>query len=116
MRFPVHTTLSPSRPAGAPAVLVGSQRLPIGSYRPPVLTSAYVPDSWPPQTTMKEPVQTVFWSLRNDGAPTCETGLQESRAGLYRPAVSAVGSPQGVPPQTIISFPVQAADWTLLEG
>ena len=82
---PVQTAVWFMRSAGAPAVAVGDQELPIGSYCPPVL-KRFVP-FWPPQTIIFVPVHTAVWVVRAVGAPTVDVVDQESATGSYSPPV-----------------------------
>ena len=54
---PVHTAAFPERPAGAPVVVMATQRSVLGLYLLPVFSSPCAPN--PPQTIISVPVHTA---------------------------------------------------------
>jgi len=80
-----------------------------GSYRPPELRTTENPSLFPPQMTMRLPVQTAEWSVLAIGALTVEVGIQVSLRGSYWPPVLKMPEVDPLPPQIIMRFPVQTA-------
>src|SRR5437667_8545378 len=103
MREPVHTAVWLVRAEGAAAVVMGFQVSVAASYRAPVLVKPALALSYPPQTSMCEPVHTAEPA---DGAPVTVMAVQVSVAGSYCAPV-LVNPPN--PPQTSMRDPVHTA-------
>jgi hypothetical protein len=90
---------------GALVMLVAVQLSVLGLYLPPVFKE--LNDwSWPPQTIISLPVQTVVCNSRAEGALVMLVAVQLSVPGSYLPPLFRLLIPSN-PPQTIISPPVQ---------
>src|SRR5581483_836739 len=76
---PVHATASfPNSPKGDG--VMGLQTLRTGSYAAPSSAEGFSA-VLPPQMIISDPVQTDANRHRGEGAPTCDTGVQESWIG-----------------------------------
>ena len=71
--------------------------------------------SYPPQTIISVPVQTIAWADLAEGEPVMLDDFQVFAAGLYIPPVFNRANPS-YPPQTIISVPVQTSVHVLALG
>src|SRR5512139_3528039 len=90
----------------------GGPRRSGSSSIPPVLVTVVVePDSLPPQTIIREPVQTAVWKNRVIGAPVRVGGAQSFATASSAPLVLVVTRHVPAPPHTIIREPVQTAVW-----
>lgn len=85
MRLPVHTPVWYQRALGAPVSVVLCQFAVDGLYRPPVFTVVLPGTTMPPQSTIREPVQTAVWLDRPAGAPVAPIVAQVSVDGCSPP-------------------------------
>src|SRR3989442_329375 len=112
MMLPVQTADARSRGEIALTVEVGVQVSVVGSYCPPVFSRGEAGDKSvrPPHTTIRVPVHTAVWLVRDKGALLVDVGDQVSVVGSYRPPVLRNRPPW--PPHTTMRLPVQIASWS----